>query len=123
MQLRFEPLTGTIGAEVHGIGINAGPSDAAIETVHQGLMKHHVLFFRDQHPSPEALLAFARRFGPISPRHPLNPCVPGLEEVMVIVDDAAKPPENDMWAQRPLGPAQAALRRRASRRRAAGCWW
>ncbi len=96
-QLRFEPLTGTIGAVVHGLDINAGPSDAEVEAAHRGLMDYHVLFFRDQHPSPEALLAFARRFGPISPRHPLHLCVPGLEEVMVIVDDATKPPENDIW--------------------------
>ncbi len=96
-QLRFEPLTGTIGAVVDGLDIDAGPSDAEVEAVHRGLMDRHVLFFRDQHPSPEALLAFARRFGPISPRHPLHLCVPGLEEVMVIVDDATKPPENDIW--------------------------
>ena len=94
--LHFEPSTGVIGAQVHGVDIDAGPSDAELAAIHQGLMDRHVLFFRDQHPSPEALLAFARRFGPISPRHPLNLCVPGLEEVMVIEDDAAKRSENDV---------------------------
>ena len=45
-QLRFEPLTGTIGAVVHGLDIDAGPSDAEVEAVHRGLMDRHVLFFR-----------------------------------------------------------------------------
>ncbi len=33
-QLRFEPLTGTIGAVVDGLDIDAGPSDAEVEAVH-----------------------------------------------------------------------------------------
>jgi taurine dioxygenase len=54
-----------IGAEVAGVDI-AGPlSDAQIAEIEQALVKHKVLFFRDQEMTSEQQLAFGRRFGPL----------------------------------------------------------
>jgi taurine dioxygenase len=95
--LRFEPLTASFGALVHGLVLGAAPPEDTIEQVYRGLLDHRVLFFPDQDPAPEALLAFGRRFGPLAPRHPLFPCVEGHDEIMVILDEATKPPENEVW--------------------------
>jgi taurine dioxygenase len=48
MNLRITPLTGKIGADVHGLDMSQplGPDDH--RAVHQALLDHQVLFFREQ---------------------------------------------------------------------------
>ena len=60
------PLTRKIGAEVHGVDLSQPLSDAEFGTVHQALMDHQVIFFRDQSITPEQHLAFGRRFGRVA---------------------------------------------------------
>ena len=61
--IRIEPLTPTIGAEIHGINLSRALSDAEIDAVRRALLEHLVVFFRDQHLDPRGLEAFGRRFG------------------------------------------------------------
>lgn len=63
--IAVRPLTPIIGAEVEGVDASQPLSDAQYEDLHRALLHHHVLVFRDQHPSPEQHKAFARRFGPL----------------------------------------------------------
>lgn len=59
----LKPLTGSTGAEVHGVNL-AGPLDeATIDWISAALVEHKVLFFRDQDLDREAHIAFGRRFG------------------------------------------------------------
>ena len=67
----FERMTGTIGAEVGGIDLTRELSDAEIAILEQALVRHKVLFFRDQPVSHEQHLAFGRRFGPLEV-HPFS---------------------------------------------------
>ena len=64
--LTVTPLTSAVGAEVTGIDLAADLDDASIASVRAALLDHLVLFFRDQHLSPERHIHFAERFGPIS---------------------------------------------------------
>ena len=55
-------LSGSLGAEVRGIPLEkAGPEDA--EGILSLLMDHQVLFFPDQHLTPDAHIAFGQLFG------------------------------------------------------------
>ena len=40
------PTAGAIGAEVHGIDIARGVSDAAFDEIHAAWLAHQVIFFR-----------------------------------------------------------------------------
>ena len=56
------PMSGSLGAEVRGISLeHAGPAEA--EAILSLLIEHMVLFFPDQHLTPDAHIAFGRHFG------------------------------------------------------------
>lgn len=63
--LDIRPLQPTIGAEIHGLDL-AGPiSDAQRDALRAAVIRHKVLFFRDQNLTPETQARFAAQFGPL----------------------------------------------------------
>ncbi|MEO1061983.1 MAG: TauD/TfdA family dioxygenase [Actinomycetota bacterium] len=60
--IRVEPLTATIGAEVHEVDL-AAVDDTTFDELHKAFLDHKVLFFRDQHLSVDEHIAFGRRWG------------------------------------------------------------
>ena len=54
------------GAEIHGVYLAAGLSDAAFAQVRKAFADYGVIFFRDQKLSPDQHLAFAERWGEIN---------------------------------------------------------
>ena len=55
--------------------------------IYDAVMKHLVLFFRDQDLSPEAQFNFATNFGdPVEP-HPVYPHLPGFDRVVLLEND------------------------------------
>ncbi len=60
--LQVQPLTSTIGAELHGIDC-ASPTPAQIAEVQALLLTHKVVFFRDQRLDDRTQRDFAARFG------------------------------------------------------------
>ena len=79
--LRVEPLTCTIGAELSNVDLGAASHDADLTAeIRQLLLKHRVLFFRDQGITRAEHVAFARHFGELED-HPVlgsDPENPGL---------------------------------------------
>lgn len=61
--ISIEPLTPTIGAELHGVDLTQDLSAEMIDFVRDALNEYQVVFFRDQDITPEQHLAFGRRFG------------------------------------------------------------
>ncbi|MFZ4810744.1 MAG: TauD/TfdA dioxygenase family protein [Ilumatobacteraceae bacterium] len=61
-------LSGSLGAEVRGIALAGATADDA-SVIHQLLLEHMVLFFPEQHLSPDEHIAFGRLFGPLD-AHP-----------------------------------------------------
>jgi taurine dioxygenase len=59
------PLTGALGAEVHGPDLSAELDDVTVATIRRALLDHCVVFFRDQHFDAARHKALARRFGEI----------------------------------------------------------
>jgi len=65
--LPFEtrPLTPHLGAEVVGVQLAHGLSDAVFDGIHAAFLRHQVLLFEPQDVPPATQVAFARRFGEV----------------------------------------------------------
>ncbi len=55
----------TIGAEVRGLNLSTKLSEEQFEQVNQAFLDYQIIFFRDQHLSPQQYNDFALRFGPL----------------------------------------------------------
>ena len=62
--IEIHPFTGSVGAEIRNIDL-AALRDDDVDTVRHTLFDRGVVFFRDQHLTPEQHVAAAERFGPI----------------------------------------------------------
>lgn len=63
--LDIRPLQPTIGAEIHGIDISAPLTPEVRDAIRAAVVRHKVVFFRDQTLTTESHAAFAREFGPL----------------------------------------------------------
>ena len=82
--MHIEQLTCAIGAEVSGVNLaDAVHDDDLFDQLRAQLLKHRVLFLRDQNISRAEHVAFARRFGELED-HPVagsDPEHPGLVQI------------------------------------------
>ena len=83
MPIHHTPLSGAIGAEIHGIDL-ARATDAEIAEIRQIWLAHNVVFFRGQTLPPADFLALARRFGtPIE--YPFVKGIEGFPEIIPVL--------------------------------------
>jgi taurine dioxygenase len=83
-----EPMTGALGATVHGLDL-AQVDDAMAAAIRAALLEHLVLLFPDQDMTPYQHLDLTRRFGPIV-EHPYVECLadhPGIIEIVKEADE------------------------------------
>jgi alpha-ketoglutarate-dependent taurine dioxygenase len=52
--LDIRPIGGNIGAEVRGVKLSGDLQPATIKALHQAVLKHKVIFVRDQHHLDDA---------------------------------------------------------------------
>ena len=79
-----EPLAGNIGAEITGVDTGGPLTDDAVAGIRQALLRHKVVFLRDQDLDYPRQVAFASRLGPLTLGHPTLASPPGqplLEEI------------------------------------------
>jgi taurine dioxygenase len=95
--IAVEKLTPIIGAEISGVDIGKLVSDDArsnrqMDEIHRALAENLVIFFRDQHISPDQHLAFGRKFGELH----VHPAAPneGDPALMKIYADKDSPRAN-----------------------------
>src|SRR4029079_6415428 len=83
--ISVEKLTPIIGAELSGVDIGKLVSDARshckMDEIHRALAENVVIFFRNQHITPQQHLAFGRRFGELH-IHPAAPHADGEPALM-----------------------------------------
>ncbi len=84
--IEVNPVTPHIGAEIAGVDL-AHLSNREYDEIHAALLRHQVLFFRDQQLDLESQMALGRHFGELH-IHPGAPGVPGHPEVMPVHADA-----------------------------------
>ena len=85
--LQVSPIAGALGAEISGVCLADELSDDCIADIRQALLDYLVIFFRDQHLSPEQQIAFARRFGPLE-QHEFVQGMPDYPEIIRVVREA-----------------------------------
>ncbi len=107
--IQVEPLTCAIGAELRNVDLGAASRDAGVVAeIRALLLKHRVLFFRDQDITRAEHVAFARRFGELED-HPVagsDPEHPGLVRIYKSPDTPADRYENAWhtdatWREKP----------------------
>lgn len=76
----------SMGAEVTGVDLRR-LDDASFERIHRMFLAHQVLAIRDQMLTPEAQIAFSRRFGPLEDQLNAHYTVLGHPEVLVLSND------------------------------------
>src|SRR5271156_6769382 len=73
--IEVKPATAAIGAEVSGIDLGKPLGNQQFQEVHDALMAHQVLFFRDQNLTLDQHKTFGRLFGELA----IHPNTPGPE--------------------------------------------
>lgn len=62
----IEPVSGPVGAEIHGIDLAADLAETDVALIRDTLFDRGVVFFRDQSITPDQHIAFAERFAPVN---------------------------------------------------------
>ena len=95
-RLNFTALGPNIGAQVSDVDLSRPLSDAQFEQLYHGLLRHQVLFLRNQVITPEQQRALAIRFGDLH-IHPVYPQAADVKEIIVLDTHDNNPPDNDNW--------------------------
>ena len=85
--IEVQPVTPAIGAEITGVDLSQELGNQTYQEIHDALMAHQVLFFRDQEMDLDQHKAFGRRFGQLA-THPASPGPDGHPEIVVVHADA-----------------------------------
>src|SRR5205807_1817728 len=90
--ITVDKLTPIIGGEIGGVDLRA-PSNRQMDEIHRALAENLVIFFRDQHITPQQHLAFGRKFGELH-IHPAAPHEGDDPALMKIYADKDSPRAN-----------------------------
>lgn len=82
-QLEVVPVAGRIGAEIRGVKLAADLPETTVREIRQALLRHKVLFFREQHHLDEATQEqLTPLFGGAPVGHPTVPSIEGTRYVL-----------------------------------------
>ncbi|MED5759619.1 TauD/TfdA family dioxygenase [Enterobacter roggenkampii] len=95
-RLTITPLGPYIGAQVSGLDVTRPLSDNQFEQLYHAVLRHQVVFLREQAITPQQQRALALRFGDLH-IHPVYPHAEGVEEIIVLDTHNDNPPDNDNW--------------------------
>lgn len=96
MSLIITPLSPALGAQISGVDLSRDISESERDAIEQALLKHQVLFFRDQPIEPPQQARFAARFGDLH-IHPIYPNVPETPQVLVLDTAVTDVRDNAIW--------------------------
>ena len=94
--IQVDPLTPTIGAEIAGVDLSQPLSELQFDEIHTALMRHLVIFFRDQQITIEQHKAFGRRFGELD-IHPTSRMAGHPEIIEIKADENSKYIAGEVW--------------------------
>ena len=93
--LMIEPLTPFIGAEITGVDLREVTQEQ-VTGIRAALLKHQVVFFRDQTLNQQEHIRFARQFGELE-IHPATPKGQNNPEVLHIAHGPESKGRENMW--------------------------
>jgi alpha-ketoglutarate-dependent sulfate ester dioxygenase len=82
--LEVRQLAGNIGAEIDGVDVARPLTEEVVDRIRQALLRHKVVFLRDQYLDYAAQVSFAQLLGSLTLGHPTLSSPPGqplLEEI------------------------------------------
>ena len=82
-RLSITPLGPYIGAQISGADLTRPLSDNQFEQLYHAVLRHQVVFLRDQAITPQQQRALAQRFGELH-IHPVYPHAEGVDEIIVL---------------------------------------
>lgn len=89
------PIKDTIGAVISGIDLNQ-LTDETLSFIKSALLKHQVIFFRNQDLQTSSQVNLAKSFGSLH-IHPVFPTVPNVPEVIVLDSHETDLRDNELW--------------------------
>ena len=81
--IEVRPMAPNIGAEIFGADLGQAMGNQTFQEIHDALMEHQVIFFRDQKMDLDQNKTFGRHFGPLA-IHPASPGPDGHPEIVVV---------------------------------------
>ena len=98
MPLTVTRLSPHIGAEIVGVDLRRPLEPGVLRELHAALMRHLVIFFRDQDITPVQQAGFARNFGRLRvAQRAAFELLEGAPEVSVLENDRERPPNIDHY--------------------------
>ncbi|APC16546.1 taurine dioxygenase [Pseudomonas frederiksbergensis] len=94
--LSITPLSTALGAQISGVDISQPLNLEQHDAIEQALLKHQVLFFREQPINPQQQARFAANFGDLH-IHPIYPNVPEQPEVLILDTAETDVRDNAVW--------------------------
>lgn len=94
-QLTITPIKDTIGAIIGGVDLNH-LNDETLSQIKDALLKHQVIFFRNQDLQTASQVNLAKSFGSLH-IHPVFPTVPNVPEVIVLDSHETDLRDNELW--------------------------
>jgi len=95
--IQVDPVTPRVGAVVSGVDLGQPLGNQQFQEIHDALMRHEVIFFRDQEMSLEQHKDFGKRFGELDV-HPGSPGPEGHPEILIIhADEKSKFVAGGAW--------------------------
>lgn len=95
-QLKIKPVTPAIGALIEGVDLTQNLTVEQQQEIEQALLKHQVLFFKNQKLNPLQQAGFARQFGELH-IHPIYPNIAEQPEIMVLDTALNDLRDNALW--------------------------
>ena len=95
VSFEIQSIQPNIGAIISGVDLNQ-LSEEQVGLIHQALLKHQVIFFRNQKLEPQAQAELARSFGDLH-IHPIYPTVEGVKEIIVLDSHRQDLRDNELW--------------------------
>ena len=96
MSLHITPLSCALGAQISGVDLSRDLTADQRDAIEQAVLKHQVLFFREQPITPQQQVRFAAQFGDLH-IHPIYPNVPEQPEIMVLDTALTDVRDNAIW--------------------------
>ncbi len=84
-RIQVRPISGAIGAEIHGADLSKALDDQTFAEVQRAFREHLVIFFRDQTMTVDQHKAFCLRFGTLDVDRFVVPAVPEHPELIVVI--------------------------------------
>ncbi|PKO78237.1 MAG: taurine catabolism dioxygenase [Betaproteobacteria bacterium HGW-Betaproteobacteria-15] len=94
---KVEPFTPNIGAVVHGLDLRQPLDDGTQAELRDALARHEVIFFRDQHLTPDQQVRFTRTFGNVAEVKAFFPRLESHPEIEIVESTAERRYAANNW--------------------------